>query len=233
MRRAYDGRWYTTLTFVQRTSRKDAQGRDTVETWFESLRHTPAEGPSCASTGEPPPTGTVCCTRRATRAPSAPVPSSPTVRGATPSCRSSRACTSSRSRRPSRSSYPAGWTGPAPSSRDAGRSDRCGSWERDPATTPGRRRFGWTSSGRSWSAPCWSRSLERPSWTSVLGASSPSAEDGSAPAASSSSTGKLDQLEEYEDWKAGVDLSPALFDPATFATAKHWAAGARTGKDGG
>ena len=45
--------------------------------------------------------------------------------------------------------------------------------------------------------------------------------------------GKLDQLEEYEDWKAGVDLSPALFDPATFATATHWAAGARTGKDGG
>jgi hypothetical protein len=30
-----------------------------------------------------------------------------------------------------------------------------------------------------------------------------------------------------------MDLSPALFDPATFATAKHWAAGARTGKDGG
>src|SRR5215831_19290989 len=44
MQKAYAGRWYTTLTFVQRTSRKDAQGRDTVETWFESLRHTPEAG---------------------------------------------------------------------------------------------------------------------------------------------------------------------------------------------
>jgi hypothetical protein len=45
--------------------------------------------------------------------------------------------------------------------------------------------------------------------------------------------GKLDQLEDYEDWKAGVTLSPALFDPAKFRTAKHWATGVRTGKDGG
>src|SRR5262249_4785789 len=44
MRRAYDGRWYTTLTFVQRTSKKDAQGKDTVETWYESLRHTSSAG---------------------------------------------------------------------------------------------------------------------------------------------------------------------------------------------
>src|SRR5262249_2998527 len=45
--------------------------------------------------------------------------------------------------------------------------------------------------------------------------------------------GKLDQLEEYEDWKAGITLSPELFDPATFGTAKHWAEANRTGKDGG
>jgi hypothetical protein len=32
------------------------------------------------------------------------------------------------------------------------------------------------------------------------------------------------QTEEYSEWKANVDLSPALFDPATWTTAPHWAA---------
>jgi hypothetical protein len=35
--------------------------------------------------------------------------------------------------------------------------------------------------------------------------------------------GKLAQAEEYHDWKANVDLPPALFDPATWSTAPHWA----------
>jgi outer membrane lipoprotein-sorting protein len=30
------------------------------------------------------------------------------------------------------------------------------------------------------------------------------------------------QTEEYSDWKANVDLTPALFDPATWTTAPHW-----------
>ncbi|MGZ3445786.1 MAG: hypothetical protein ACXWLG_09990, partial [Myxococcaceae bacterium] len=38
MRAAYDGRWYTTLTFVQKTRRWDAQRKETQETWYESLR---------------------------------------------------------------------------------------------------------------------------------------------------------------------------------------------------
>ncbi len=31
------------------------------------------------------------------------------------------------------------------------------------------------------------------------------------------------QTEEYRDWKVNVDLSPALFDVATWTTAPHWA----------
>jgi hypothetical protein len=31
------------------------------------------------------------------------------------------------------------------------------------------------------------------------------------------------QFEEYSEWKANVDLSPALFDVATWMTAPHWA----------
>jgi hypothetical protein len=37
-----------------------------------------------------------------------------------------------------------------------------------------------------------------------------------------SQSGKPRQAEEYSEWKAGVDLDPALFDPATWTTAKHW-----------
>ena len=35
--------------------------------------------------------------------------------------------------------------------------------------------------------------------------------------------GALRQLEEYRDWKADPTLSPALFDPALWRTAPHWA----------
>lgn len=31
------------------------------------------------------------------------------------------------------------------------------------------------------------------------------------------------QIEEYSDWKTGMTLAPALFDPATWSTAPHWA----------
>ncbi len=34
--------------------------------------------------------------------------------------------------------------------------------------------------------------------------------------------GKVDQVEEYTDWKAGQTLPAALFDPASFASAPHW-----------
>jgi len=35
--------------------------------------------------------------------------------------------------------------------------------------------------------------------------------------------GKPRQTEEYSDWKANVDLPAGLFDPATWSTAPHWA----------
>jgi hypothetical protein len=37
--------------------------------------------------------------------------------------------------------------------------------------------------------------------------------------------GKPRQTEQYSDWKADMALPPALFDPATWTTAPHWAAG--------
>ena len=44
MRAAYAGRWYHTLTFVQKTTRRLPNGGDTIQTWYESLRHTPETG---------------------------------------------------------------------------------------------------------------------------------------------------------------------------------------------
>jgi hypothetical protein len=42
MRAAYDGRWYHTLTFVQKTTFHRANGVE-EQLWYETLRHTPAQ----------------------------------------------------------------------------------------------------------------------------------------------------------------------------------------------
>ena len=44
MRAAYAGKWYHTLTFVQKTTQMRRDGTTNVSTWHESLRHTPATG---------------------------------------------------------------------------------------------------------------------------------------------------------------------------------------------
>ncbi len=44
MWKAYAHGWFTTLTFTQTTTIHRADGRDTVQTWYETLRFTPALG---------------------------------------------------------------------------------------------------------------------------------------------------------------------------------------------
>lgn len=44
MHDAYAGKWYKTLTFVQKTTIRRRDGTDTVITWHESLRFTDARG---------------------------------------------------------------------------------------------------------------------------------------------------------------------------------------------
>jgi len=44
MHAAYDGTWYHTLTFTQKTTIHRPDGQQAVETWYESLRHTPDGG---------------------------------------------------------------------------------------------------------------------------------------------------------------------------------------------
>jgi hypothetical protein len=44
MHEAYAGKWYSTLTFTQRTTQYRPDGTTNVSTWYESLRHTPERG---------------------------------------------------------------------------------------------------------------------------------------------------------------------------------------------
>jgi hypothetical protein len=44
MRAAYAGKWYHTLTFVQKTTMRGQDGNETVQTWHETLRHTAKDG---------------------------------------------------------------------------------------------------------------------------------------------------------------------------------------------
>lgn len=44
MRQAYEGKWYHTLTFVQKTTVHKQDGTTAEQTWYESLRHTPQSG---------------------------------------------------------------------------------------------------------------------------------------------------------------------------------------------
>lgn len=44
MRSRHAGNWYKTLTFRQTTTIRQRDGRDTVQTWYETLRYTPERG---------------------------------------------------------------------------------------------------------------------------------------------------------------------------------------------
>lgn len=44
MRAAYDGKWYHTLTFVQKTTFHRPDGSTQEQTWYETLRHTKQSG---------------------------------------------------------------------------------------------------------------------------------------------------------------------------------------------
>lgn len=44
MRSRHAGEWYKTLTFRQTTTIRQRDGRDTVQTWYETLRYTPEHG---------------------------------------------------------------------------------------------------------------------------------------------------------------------------------------------
>ena len=233
MRRAYGGRWYTTLTFVQRTTRKDAQGKDTVETWFESLRHTATRGTELRiDRGAPADGNGVLYTARRTRVFRAGALSAdraggnallPLIEGV---YLQSAATTIDEL---------------APTGVDWSRPVVQGRWDDRPVWILGASSKDDIQSPQVW-VDVERKVVVRALLVPVPGAPFMDVRIGNFVPLGGGwlgtrceflVAGTLDQLEDYEDWKAGVDLSPALFEPATFKTAKHWAAGLATGKDGG
>ncbi|HSP20289.1 MAG TPA: CHAT domain-containing protein, partial [Myxococcaceae bacterium] len=224
MRAAHDQRWYTTLTFVQRTRRWDAQGKETQETWFESLRHTPGEGTQLRiDRGSPSEGNGVLYSANETR-----------------SFRGGKQV----------SSKPGGnlllpliegvYLQPvertvaelAPAGIDWSRPVIAGEWEKRPVWI-----VGASSAADARSAQLWI-DVERQVVVRAILVPVPGAPlmdvrfGGWVPLAGAwlgtrcefLVGGKLDQVEEYTDWKAGQPLPASLFDPARFTAAEHWAA---------
>jgi hypothetical protein len=235
MRRTYGGRWYSTLTFVQKTTRRDALGKDTVETWFESLRHTAARGTELRiDRGTPADGNGVLYTARRTRV----------FRGGALSA----------DRAGGNALLPlieGVYLQPvattvdelAPTGVDWSRPVVQARWEDRPVWILGASSREDTRSPQVW-VDVERKVVVRALLVPVPGAPFMDVRIGRFVSLGEAWLGtrceflvggRLDQLEDYEDWKAGVDLSPALFEPATFRTAKHWAAGPSTGagKDGG
>jgi len=228
MRDAYAGRWYTTLTFVQKTTKQSPDGKKTVETWYESLRQTDGPGTQLRiDLGLPSEGNGVLYTANETRR--------------------LRAGKLVETRQGGNALLPlieGVYLQPIartvaelePTGVDLSRPVVMGRWEKRPVWI-----LGATSSSDLRSPQIWVdterkvvvRALLPPvpgaplmdvrigRWVHVgggwLGTRCDFLVDG-----------KLEQAEEYSDWKAGIPLSDALFDPETFGSAPHWAGCAAT-----
>jgi hypothetical protein len=228
MRSGYGGRWYTTLTFVQKTTKRSLDGKQTVETWYESLRHTDASGTQLRIDLGPPSAGNgVLYTATETRR--------------------FRAGKEVETRQGGNALLPlieGVYLQPIertvaelqPTGVDLSRPVVTGRWEKRPVWI-----LGATSPSDVRSPQIWVDAERKvvvrallppvpgaPLMDIRIGRWVPLAGGWLGTRCEFLVDGKLDQAEDYSDWKAGVTLSDALFDPATFASAPHWAASAST-----
>lgn len=233
MRAAYDQRWYTTLTFVQKTRRWDAQGKETEETWYESLRHTSSNGTQLRIDRGPPSEGNGVLYSA----------------GETRIFRAGKQVTVKAGGNALLPLIEGVYLQPvertvaelAPAGIDWTRPVLPGQWENRTVWI-----VGATSASDVTSPQLWI-DVERklvvraivvpvpgvPSMDVRFGGWVPLAGGWLGTRCEFLVGGKLDQVEEYTDWKAGRDLPAALFDPASFAVAPHWAARASTATDAG
>lgn len=222
MRDAYGNRWFKTLTFTQSTTRVDSTGKSTVTTWYESLRYTEGRGTELRiDIGSPKEGNGVLYTvdslwayrggqQRAVR------PGGnlllPLVEGVyvEPVERSLKDL--------------------APTGVDFTKGVVTGTWNGQPVWIAGATAAGDTTSPQIWVDPK-TKAVVRALFSPVTGAPfmdmrfTKLVETGGGWLATRCEFyvgGKLAQAEDYNDWKTNVDLSPQLFDPATFSTAPHW-----------
>jgi hypothetical protein len=226
MRAAYAGHWYTTLTFVQKTRKLAPGGKETVETWFESLRHTDAQGTQLRIDVSPLSDGngvlyTASETRRFKGGKQVALKEGgnallPLIEGVyvQPLERTIAEL--------------------RPTAVDLSRPVIAGTWDRRPVWI-----LGATSAADLRSPQIWV-DVERkvvvrallapvpgaPPMDIRIGRFVPLAGGWLGTLCEFLVDGKLGQAEEYEDWEAGMKLPETLFDPASFASTPHWAGAA-------
>ncbi|MGE5232303.1 MAG: amidohydrolase family protein [Deltaproteobacteria bacterium] len=232
MHDAYAGRWFSSLTFTQRTTRPTAEGHDTVATWYESLRFTEAAGTQLRIDVGNPATGTgvlysadslwVFRGGKQIAARAGGNALLPLIQGVyvQPLARTLVEL--------------------APTAVDLSRAVVSGRWRDRPVWIAGAASVDDTISPQFWV------DVERKAVVRAILRPVPSAPlmdarlDSLVPLAGGWLAtrceflvdGKRVQLEEYEGWKANVSLPGSLFDPATWSTAPHWARTAEASAQG-
>lgn len=223
MHDAYHGKWYRTLTFTQKTTTRRPNGVDTVMTWYESVRYSDAQGTELRiDIGEPAAGNGVLYTAdslrvmrggklAATRAGGNAL--LPLIEGVylQPVARTAAEL--------------------APTKMDLGRSVVDGRWNGRPVWIAGASSVADTLSPQFW-VDVERKVVVRAILVPVASAPLmdirlddlvPLAGGWLATTCDFYVAGVRSQREEYRDWKANIDLSPALFDTATWTTAPHWA----------
>lgn len=228
MQDAYGGRWFTSLTFTQRTTTRTATGTDTVATWYESLRYTEARGTQLRiDTGDPSAGNGVLYSadsiwvfRAGKQVAARPGGNAllPLIQGVylQPMARTVADL--------------------APTGVDLSRAVVIGRWQNRPVWIAGAASNSDTTSPQFW-VDVERRAVVRAMFSPVPSAPVMDARlDSLVPLAGGwlatrcefLVAGKPVQVEEYEDWKANDSLPAALFQAETWSTAPHWARPARS-----
>lgn len=223
MHDAYRGRWFTTLTFTQTTTRRGADGAETVATWYESLRHSDARGTQLRIDIGAPSAGngvlysadSLWVVRGGHLAAVRPGGNAllPLIEGVylQPVERTAAEL--------------------RPTGIDLQHAVLSGRWRDRPVWIAGAASPADTTSPQVWV------DVERNIVVRAILVPAPSTPlmdirlDSLVPLAGGwlatrcafYVAGTLSQMEEYHDWAANVDLAPGLFEVATWTTAPHWA----------
>ncbi len=223
MRAKYDGTWYRTLTFVQKTTTYAPDGKATVTTWYESIR-APEGGTAQLriDTGDPKDGNGVLYTADSLRA-----------------FRSGKQAVYRAGGNTLIPLVEAAYVQPVGKTIAEMAATKV-EFTRPTSTTMWEGRTVWmvgaTSASDTTSPQFWvdaenlmvvraifSPVAGAPVMDMRLGAIKPAGRALLATRCEFYVQGKLVQTEDYLDWKADVALPDALFDPAAWTTALHWA----------
>ncbi len=223
MRTTYGNRWFKSLIFTQATTQRDSTGKERVSTWYESLRYTPERGTQLRiDIGDPSQGNGVIYSpdslwvfRAGKQVAARPGGNLllPLIEGVYVQS-------------VDRTAHEL-----APSGVDLRRAVLSGQWNGRPVWIAGAVAAGDTTSPQFW-VDSLTKAVVRAIFSPVSGAPvmdmrlDSLVQTGGGWLATRCEfwvSGSRAQAEDYHDWKTNGDLSPGLFDPATWSTAPHWA----------